>query len=318
MSFYPESLPELKAEGGFYHRPYAAPKHPKVNEDYLPDNVRVHFEFGPHLHADHFDATEERLKEADIYIPEASGYKPATIEIYRKLVAGQINLQPSQNSYKNRSREVLFGSEVIICLADANHQDLALLPQPPKLDTETLEGLAITSYDRAYHQQLRTDVRNVKIIHNLGQIITEAVRNNSVLKSKPTVNVLATLGSAHIPIYDSLASNPHVSAAQWSGDRPTLPLTAHLNVRRKITSNQPVSREEVLKRALTYNPTFDVVSTRRNHAQVRSEAILLETIFKNMPNALDALFRFRKGLSSSQELAYFKKVAEESAQQART
>jgi hypothetical protein len=49
---------------------------PVIPEDYLPENVHVHFFFGPHAHEDHALEQAEALEQADIFIPESSGWIP--------------------------------------------------------------------------------------------------------------------------------------------------------------------------------------------------------------------------------------------------
>ncbi|MEK7600211.1 MAG: hypothetical protein AAB462_04220 [Patescibacteria group bacterium] len=203
-----------------------APNYPEIGHDYLPDNVVVHFHFGPHAAAEHVDTVKELLPKADIVVPELHGWNEANISDYRAISRGdqkaldrltQDNPYDHLAAYRHEMYRALFDKWKPVIFIDASEDEAKALGKNP---THTLLGTVVTTnLDETLQNYSRlitgfakqSEARNQMMIGNLGTKVTDIVTGHPKLKSKPQVNVLATLGSLHLPMYEYLKQQPETS-----------------------------------------------------------------------------------------------------------
>lgn len=309
-------LPELKIENGLYYRPYIPPEYPEIPEDYLPDNVQLHFEFGPHVHRNHGIAASKRLRDSDIYIPEAGGYTPKLLAYYDSLVNEEElqakDLAASNDPFGDQIRDILIGSKKVVLIADIDKEEFLALAQAPTTEMPlSIPELAINSYNRAFNAVTHIKYRNAQILSKAGRLITKAVSDNPELQKKPNVKVLATMGSAHADIYTRLAHLAGVSASEWRHNKPTFPNQIHRTVREKIASNQPVTEHELVKRGLSYDSgVFQTINIIDNAQYIHQEEIFLRACLANMSHGPAALLRWIEGRDTREDQEYFSQAME--------
>jgi hypothetical protein len=223
-----------------YTRELELPPFETINDDYLPDNVTVHFHFAPHKTAEHFEGAKELLKEADVYAPELAGWDEKALQRYRAVAKGDkkaIAKDKAESSLYNWNEHhrvvmnALAGSYKSVIFVDANDKQrqymvgdfTKLYKSSITSDVETsLSNLANATSMVAYKSSMRDRI----IVQNLGQALTTLVTNHPRLIKQNEVKVLATLGYGHGLVYDHLASSASsdkISGSWWSGIYPNDP-----------------------------------------------------------------------------------------------
>ncbi|MDB5170673.1 MAG: hypothetical protein JWO35_367 [Candidatus Saccharibacteria bacterium] len=216
------------------------PPFPSIEQNYLPENVDVHFHLAPHKTAEHFEAASELLKTSDVYIPELAGWDQKARKEYtaiskgdRKAIAkAKADTSGLHLGYRSALVEALAGTYKPVLFIDASETQRAFITgdfervykRAVGFNVEdTLNGFADAMSGIAY----RVSMRDRIMAANLGPAVTALVAGHPRLNQNDTVKVLCTVGHGHEALYNYLSKQEHaerkVSASHWSYHNPKDP-----------------------------------------------------------------------------------------------
>lgn len=245
---------EVVRDGDMFFAPLIVPSPPEIPKNYLPENAHLHFVFGPHKAASHFDGPAELLKTSDIYIPEFAGQDLLeTKDFYRRIThmsKGEFNKRMlpigASHPFTFEQLKALRGTKMPIGIADASLGEVPELPSQVDL-YESFDLQLEEIYAHQYHAARNLVLRDHIIAKRLGPVVTTLVNLRPKLQAQDQVRVLATLGYAHEGVYTQLLDSP--AAAQLSASCWPFKLNSHrqaeVDTQYKIASNLPLSRTEI-------------------------------------------------------------------------
>lgn len=214
------------------------PPFPEIPDDYLPENVLVHFHFAPHAIPEHLDATRQLYTNADIFIPEVPGWDSKRLKDFTaiskgdsKILGRMIDAQRN-NPLKALNEELLkiiHGKYKPITFIDATSEQPELASAGRKTGhlmdcasesiEDTLENFAKDLAIKSKKVALRDRI----MVRNLGESVTNIASPHPRLKKASQVLALAFMGFNHEPVYhylrDQPASTNNVAASLWSSIR---------------------------------------------------------------------------------------------------
>lgn len=299
---------ELPSELQEFARPLGVPEYPRIEEGYLPDNVLVHFHFAPHGTSEHLEGVEQLMPQADVFIPELTGWDASDLKKFAAISKGDRKTLDKQTAgyashpmrdWLNGINRALFDTWKPVILIDqsAHQQGTSMTSLANKymkygFGSDIEEGLHKLA-DMESEVMKISALRNLTMIDNLGQKVTELVSNHPKLKNKAIVNVLATMGFGHMDIYEYLhsqsATADKVAASMWSGIGE---LSATDKVNFEYLSGRTPSKDELVTalvaRAIGTVPSFVYKGERmytpdRSYAREKgTEQLVAETTIRIM------------------------------------
>jgi len=214
-----------------------AEKNIKTLSEYLKEKfgknvpkISLHFFSSPHATESDAEGISERMDEADIFIPEISGWKSSTLDEIKKISSGEKrNLDPKisgLNPFFNPVFESLFESNIPITIIDAPEEtkremEKNLLKIKIPGNTPFEEAAEAVSRVSKIESDIKHGEREKYMLSALGPKIAEILENHPELRKKKKVNVLLTLGVAHTKMIKELSSDKSIKVSKELRYSPT-------------------------------------------------------------------------------------------------
>jgi hypothetical protein len=192
----------------------------KWNGEKLPP-VFLKFYFGPHWSAEDADGIKPFLNEADIFMPEASEWND---DYFREMnyISRGVETPESRDEYEEEIRRDIFGTEKVVLFVDCSEKDVILHPELYAETKDIDNELKHSTYDRATELNFQNAMIEAQIdivnresymIEHFAGKVREAILQKPALKSKESIRVLMTIGSAHTEIYQKMKNlgGDHIS-----------------------------------------------------------------------------------------------------------
>lgn len=221
--------------------------------------------YGSHGTAEDFKEFEGEFKKADIYIPEACGWTPETLEEFNQISQGKgltldefvvkYNFRRGSSVYKEL--EVIKDSKKPILLVDAS-RDTDLTMKRIEATLFYMEAIklfengkfepAINSM-RKYVELMAKHVRKREdcMKRNLKEKVNNLIQKDKALRNKEEVKILLTLGSAHTKLFQDLKKEK-LSISRQHASYPDVFLSTNEAIRMILLSSKKPS-DELLVRA---------------------------------------------------------------------
>ncbi|HEX5797065.1 MAG TPA: hypothetical protein VFX86_01595 [Candidatus Saccharimonadales bacterium] len=285
-----------------YHTPIEHHEMPEIGEGYLPENVSVHFVFGPHADASHFDAAAQLLDDCDIFIPELVAWDEDEQERYTRITKAsgaslekiKRRMSPKIDGYTEQMIQEISGTFKPIVFIDARAEDLPRDPDSylATASSDDYEGHLEEFYNSIVDLRNGANLRDIIMVTNLGPAVTDKIREHPRLRNKEEVSALVTLGSAHYPVFQYLAEQEEtcnkVSASSWSMAGLDYAAMYKNHVGQMVAEGQPISRQELIGYFIAsilevIHPGIPRAITRDNQARI----FMKDQLFKSLVEADD-------------------------------
>lgn len=190
--------------------------------------ISLHFFSSPHGTELDAEGIQDRMKEADIFIPEISGWKYSTLEELKNISSGKKkNLDSKINPFFSPVIASLFESNVPVTIIDMPEEmkkrvenDLMKLKIPGNTSFE--EAAEIVSRVSKAESDIKHKEREKYMLSALGPKIAKVLDSRPELKQKEKINILITLGVAHTEIMKELSSDKGIETKKELRYSPTV------------------------------------------------------------------------------------------------
>ena len=193
--------------------------------------ISLHFFSSPHATETDAEGIRERMNEADIFIPEISGWKNSTLDEIKKISAGEIrnlDLRKSGiNPFFQPVFESLFESNIPVTIIDAPEEtkremekNLMKIKIPGNTPFE--EAAEAVSRVSKIESDIKHKEREKYMLSVIGPKIAEILENRPDLRQKEKINVLLTLGVAHTNIIKELSADTDIEVSKELRYSPTI------------------------------------------------------------------------------------------------
>lgn len=222
--------------------------------------ISVHVFLSPHGTKKDIEGFERAFREADVFIPERSGWTKDTLRIFRELSEGK--LRPEDVGGEGGSEElekeldrVIYDSHKPITFVD--------LPEGHALDTEG-DSLKFPSlqFGPGFFEQNLTGIKNYfkkladlqkeREWFMLSQIrpkIQELLDEYPSLRDKKEIRVAMILGSVHASFLDLLNTKGFKATKEFSRSSFAFVSAFHVELGKKYASGEPVGDDLVARTA---------------------------------------------------------------------
>lgn len=181
-----------------------------------PD-LELRFFFSAHATAEDFRAIQEQLQQADVYIPEATGWDNSVRDRYKAVAEGTVHRTWGDNVNSNPlalQYDYLYRSNKVILLLDIPQGNPALqdMVHAGALQQRASDYFFKGNLSRAIEKKRAAAQADAKFQRAREQYIVQGLRrdipklrdNFPQLREKSKLRVLASLGSAHTGVFHAM------------------------------------------------------------------------------------------------------------------
>lgn len=183
------------------------------SKEAIGPNIKYEFFFAPHSSPTDLEGLKERFQQADIYIPESSGWTQEQLDVLRDVANGNIDVMQKipgeEDGSPSHRRDIqflrmIYNSHKPITLVDipeAEHKKLEVAEANWNGD---FSDILVFEKEQASHLLRPDKEREQYMLDHLEPRVKELIGEHPSLKDKKEINVLLSLGIAHDPIYIDL------------------------------------------------------------------------------------------------------------------
>ncbi len=214
-------------------------------------NVRYDIYFSPHGNLGDFQDLFQRIKGADVYVPEVFGWSQEYLGIYEDVSAGRKTPEQAIKEKQVEDAEMnpllleelraVHNSNKPIFFIDLPEDEVPRGKNRIALAARSFDGL-LDNVQHYLEEESRLNIRREQqMVEQLGVKVGEVLEANPELKSKDDVKVLISLGSVHTGVYRQLKDNGEKVEREFNS-MPHMYSFSDEGVR-SYMNDKPVSRE---------------------------------------------------------------------------
>lgn len=183
--------------------------------------VTLRFFAGPHEKYADADGIEERIRDADIFIPEAYGWTADDLDNLKNISSGET--RPSEAfllvPYLDKVFNALYATNKPVALVDVpsektKEMEQRLLDTSPNKQQGFEEALQQIDEALRNNAEILIQDRERYMLDQLGPKIVEVVETHQELKNKKELTVLLTLGYAHTGMIQELMHDDDIAVTK--------------------------------------------------------------------------------------------------------